>query len=450
MLDRAQLLKSGGASASNPREFLKRQMMLHGVSGPELAVELDVHSQTIYNVTSGKRPISSKLAIKLAAKFGEPIEFWLGERIAVPVTPVVPAPETVARAPAQPTPPAASEAAFQPGVLVDEDYRTLVNHKGSGLSIRPYFGHNVSPASYDLTIGIVVTKGFSKLDKYDWGLIVKYVCNADTLQEDEFEEAKELIKEYEKDITYEETFKLLPLAPVGIVLREELKFSGDFLARVGGTTKNAVRGLVVNHGLQVDPGYSGPILMTAFNIGLEPIELNTGENILSLEVVRLRRAPANPYHEDTNSKIARIVERLGTEIADLFDYEPIPHEHLHNAVLRLNPDESFVGGRTLEEARSLAVARVIEKLEDDGLANPFAFPFQRVLGQVTIALVDAEALIRRFPACSEEARSHARAAFDHRRERRTLKDILKKLDLKPHLAVPKLMSVTIEANDAAD
>jgi deoxycytidine triphosphate deaminase/DNA-binding XRE family transcriptional regulator len=457
MLKSARQPEAEDRRAVTPRDHLKRQMRLHGLSAPDLAREFKIHTQTIYSITSGKRQISSKLAVKLSEKFGEPVQFWLGEPIvsrsanARPGSPVLAA--VASNDPHVQTSPAdlglfEKRTVAPPVILVDHDIRTLTSRGGSGLLIRPFQTQNVSPASYDLTLGLIVTRGFAKLDKYDWGLIVRFESGDETLRDDERDEAEALIEEYEKDIDYTDVLTLGVREAVGIVLREDLNFSGEFLARVGGTTKNAIRGLMIEHGLQVDPGYSGPILVTAFNMGLNPIELAAGQKLLSLEIIRLGRAPEDPYHEDTNSKIARIVDRLSTEIADLFDYEPIPNEERYIAVLRQSADdESIVCDGSLEEVRTDVVQRVVEALAGGDSTDPFLLPFTRALGQVTIDEEDADALIRRFPGCTEDAVALAKAAFKNGRDRKTLRDIFKKLDLLPGPAVAKLMGIKVEESN---
>jgi deoxycytidine triphosphate deaminase/DNA-binding XRE family transcriptional regulator len=418
--------------AMSPREHLKLQMLRHGLSAPKLAEDLGVHSQTLYNVTSGTRQISSKLAKKLADRFGEPVEFWLGERL---------------------SPPGEEASACPPGALVDKDLRSLVNRPESGLGISPFIEGNVAPASYDLTIGLIVTRGFSMIDKYGWGLIVKFLYDDASLRDDERREAKDLVNTYDGDIGYikpGDPFTLPPNQAVGIVMREELRFSGDFLARVGATTSKAISGLMISHGLQVDPGYSGPILVSAFNMGLpgkndelEKIELRAGQRALSLEIIRLRHSPEDTYHESTN--IARIVERLGIEIAELFDYEEIPKEHRYKVALLADRDVSFIFDGELAEVRSQTVARIVENLARGEGFDALIQPFTKALGQVTIDEADALALVERFPACKKEAKALAAASFHGGRERRTLEETLKRLDLPPVTAVAKLMGVKVAA-----
>jgi deoxycytidine triphosphate deaminase/DNA-binding XRE family transcriptional regulator len=424
----------------DPREHLKLQMRRHGLNGTDLARELGVHPQTLYNVTSGTRQISSKLAVRLAARFGEPVEFWIGEPILAETLSLVP------DAPVQVGGPGDGSTThnFPPDVIVDTALRALTTRPGSGLMIRPFLDGNVSPASYDLTIGLVVTRGFGKLDKYGWGLIVKYERDRHLLSDEEREEARSLIDEYDEDIDYADVVTLEMGAAVGIVLREELRFGADFLARAGGITKNALRGLLIGHGLQVDPGYNGPILVTAFNIGLERIELTADQKILSLEIIRLRKSPEDPYHEDTNSKIARIVERISTEIGDLFDYEPIRSEKRYLAVLRSNPDEAIVCEGDLEEARGAVVTKVVENLARNKSVAPFFLPFTLAIGRVTIDVQDADALIRRFPTSKGDAAERAKAAFDQGHDRRTLKEVLTRLDQEPVQAIAKLLGIRVK------
>lgn len=76
----------------SPAQALKRAFLYKGWSTVKAAREIGVHSQTIYNTTGGIcRPISSKLALKLAGLFedGTPESqpyFWLVNPIILPVS----------------------------------------------------------------------------------------------------------------------------------------------------------------------------------------------------------------------------------------------------------------------------------------------------------------------------------------------------------------------------
>lgn len=422
-------------------EYLKRQMLREGLTASDLAAQLHVHSQTIYNLTTGKRDASPKLAVKLAKRFGNPVEFWLGARLtAEPNSSVVEfRPATAGRA--------IEHTGIEPGsrripanILVDAEIRSLVNQVGSGLAITPFNLENLSPASYDLSIGIIVSKGFSRLRKNDWDLLVRYVSNDETLTSNEFAEAEKIAETSE--IAYEKEWTLDLHQAVGVVLREKVNFSGNFLARVGGTTENTILGLSVGHGLQIDPGYSGPILITAFNIGLEPINLKASQKILSLEIVRLDVTPDQRYRDDITIKLDPIVVRLRDELAGMFEYEEVAAEERYNITIKLGSRQTHsVDGKIIDEARDQAVRHVVENLLRDHDHEAFLTPFKKALGQVTVGPVETEALTRRFLSCTVENKQNALDSLKTGTGRKPLGEILKDLGLDCIEAVAGLMNI---------
>ena len=75
--------KPGGVTTLTPAAFLKRKMALSGLNATALAKGLGVHVQTVYNVTTGNRPISPSLALKLSKRFVEPVDVWLSPEIEI-------------------------------------------------------------------------------------------------------------------------------------------------------------------------------------------------------------------------------------------------------------------------------------------------------------------------------------------------------------------------------
>jgi plasmid maintenance system antidote protein VapI/deoxycytidine triphosphate deaminase len=305
-----------GTAPKTPAEYLRQEMQVRELSVIKLANILEVHPQTLYNVTGKEpRPISSKLALKLSKHFGKPIEFWLSEKVP-PLLELAANPEPEPRK----TSTAAGAPLLDSGIMLDRDMHELLAAPGSGLSVTPFDPARIEAASFDLTMGLFISEGFEMLNTFEWGLVCKSKLDPQTLRSDQQEALKIALDDYSQDIEFTTTYELEPLKSVVIMSREELRFGSNFLADLGGTGRNAKRGLMTNIGLQVDPGYHGYIFVTALNMTGGTLKLEAGDTLASMAIKRLPRAPDQAYRQDIASAIARVAERVGEAVASIFAF----------------------------------------------------------------------------------------------------------------------------------
>jgi dCTP deaminase len=86
-----------------------------------------------------------------------------------------------------------------------------------------------------------------------------------------------------------------PYAPAVIFTMEELKLSKSYVGRFGLKSKLARRGVTASVGLQIDPGFHGPLSVTLFNHTPTPVTLNYGEDFLSMELEKLSVPASRGY-----------------------------------------------------------------------------------------------------------------------------------------------------------
>ena len=84
-------------------------------------------------------------------------------------------------------------------------------------------------------------------------------------------------------------------APAVIFTKEELRLSKSYVGRFGLKSKLARRGLTASVGLQVDPGFNGPLSVTLMNHTPTPAVLSYGEDFLTLEVEELAVPASRGY-----------------------------------------------------------------------------------------------------------------------------------------------------------
>jgi addiction module HigA family antidote len=65
------------ALAVHPGRFLKRELVVRGLSANRLAHHLGVSSGRIADVLSGRRSITADMAVRLGRYFGNRAQFWL-------------------------------------------------------------------------------------------------------------------------------------------------------------------------------------------------------------------------------------------------------------------------------------------------------------------------------------------------------------------------------------
>jgi len=133
------------------------------------------------------------------------------------------------------------------------------------IAITPYDPKMLQPASYDLTVGknaaTVPTNGDPRIDLEKTGVL--------------------FIPAY---------------APAVVWTREELRLSRSHVGRFGLKSRLARRGLTASVGVQIDPGFDGPLSVTLINMTPSPLSLSYEDDFLTLELEQLS-VPASRGYE---------------------------------------------------------------------------------------------------------------------------------------------------------
>lgn len=82
---------------------------------------------------------------------------------------------------------------------------------------------------------------------------------------------------------------------VSILTLERLTLPPNICGRLGLRSFYARKGLVSFHGTQVDPGFSGYLVVPLVNMGPQPITLEYGKTFSTLELSYLETASSKPY-----------------------------------------------------------------------------------------------------------------------------------------------------------
>ena len=236
-----------------PGDYLRAEIERLGIVQGAVAEATNVSRQTINNIINGRQPISRAMAAKLGRFTGRSSDFWLRSHFH-------------------------DAGANRPLHLADgseigrtAEQRTdvrpssiLVNHqiiravRDGVIVIQPFDREHVQPASVDLTLDdFIITAAGRTID-----------------------------------ISGGQGFVLQGGETVNVRTRELLEFPVDYVGRVGAMTRMAKFGIIMSHGFQVDPGFSGHLQFCLFNAGGHPFELRSGEPIVSLEIMPLASAPS--------------------------------------------------------------------------------------------------------------------------------------------------------------
>ena len=135
------------------------------------------------------------------------------------------------------------------------------------IAITPFDPKMLQPASYDLRVGknvaTVPTNGDPRIDLERVGIM--------------------LIPAY---------------APAVVWTHEELRLSTSYVGHFGLKSKLARRGLAASVGIQVDPGFEGPLSVTLHNLTPMPLTLNYKDDFLTLELEKLSVPASHGYVGD--------------------------------------------------------------------------------------------------------------------------------------------------------
>jgi deoxycytidine triphosphate deaminase len=334
-----------------PVEILKREMELRGWQVARMAQELDVKPQTLYNLTGQySRKISSRLASRLSTVLGETMEFWLSDFVPedAPLTKYAAGP---ARARFVDEPEVAlALASRQTGVLNDEALEFLLGRADGPIEVVPFDPAMIRSASIDLKIGFFIKKGFTKLTREDWLNIGTYWIEPDRLESDEQDNVRDLLAEYKDDIEYSDLCELEPGKSVLAIGAEFIRLNADYLARIGHKTQNALEGIHVLHGFQIDPGYEGPLIVRIINLLDDSITLSAGRPMLSLEIARLPQRATKPYSANVPDALKGLSKAFLGAVTDGFTYKRGADGKRTGGRLRATEEyQAAKNGRTIED-----------------------------------------------------------------------------------------------------
>lgn len=414
-------------------EYLRRRMAMRGITASDLADEIDVHSQTLYSITAGKRSISANVALKLSKYFGDDPDVWLSdpitiERDAASLPPTRKRPAKAKGSPAEvhELPLFSGLSGHPTGILVDREIEAAIRGDFS-INITPYNRDQIEPASLDLTIGLIISSGFKKLELREWHIVLKDEYG-DPLDEREKAQLAN-IRRKAKETAYGRTAELEKLDSVHILARETVEFGNLFIADVGAVAHNAMCGLQVNHGFQIDPGYSGPMCVTAIQITDEPSPnlLKQGQKLVSLAIRKLHRAPDKSYQEDVDRKILWIGRAVDAQLKALFSFKQLGDGSYKATGTKF---VSTLVDHGEDEVQHKAVSWLLEQLQQcvgKGGEPQILAAVRDALDSVTIGLDDVDALARALKITSRTKLSEAKEFFQNATDRQTLVDTLDRM-----------------------
>ena len=147
------------------------------------------------------------------------------------------------------------------------------------IRITPFDEKMLQPASYDLKVGkkaaTVPKNGEPRLDLEEEGVLL-----------------------------------IAPYAPAGVFTKEELQLSTSYVGHFGLNSTFARRGLMASIGMQIDPGFEGPLSVTLINMTPNPISLNYGETFVTLEFERLSVPASKGYNGKYQRRKTFLAEEL--------------------------------------------------------------------------------------------------------------------------------------------
>jgi dCTP deaminase len=229
-----------------PGAHLRGEIQRLGLDQGVIASETEVSRQTINNIVNDRQPISRSMAAKLARVTGQSSDYWL--RSSYPDAAAASGEGYFAE------PQEGGRPAFN-SVLVNHQIVAAV--RDGIIGIDPFTPANVQRASIDLTLDdFIITAAGRRVD-----------------------------------ISEGQSFPLQSGETVNVKTREWVEFPLDYIGRVGAMTQVAKYGIIMSHGLQVDPGYKGYLQFCLFNAGGSTFMLRSKAPVLSLEIMPLSALP---------------------------------------------------------------------------------------------------------------------------------------------------------------
>jgi dCTP deaminase len=97
------------------------------------------------------------------------------------------------------------------------------------------------------------------------------------------------------DLEAERVLLVPGYAPAQVFTLEEIKLPLNMVGHFGMMSSLARRGLYASVGIQVDPGFEGPLSVSLMNLTPNPVALNYGDPFVTLEIERLAVPASEPY-----------------------------------------------------------------------------------------------------------------------------------------------------------
>src|ERR1051326_284891 len=154
-------------------------------------------------------------------------------------------------------------------VLLSDQIHFLAEEVGL---IDPFEPKCLRPASYDVRVG----------DSY----------YEDDVRKDLNDEANEI--------------EIPPNGLVYVKTKERFNVPYYLVARYSLRVHQVYRGLLIDNGLHIDPGYSGYIWIPVHNFTMEPRVLSRGHEFISVEFNRTTRLPAKAYRVGSQEELVRL------------------------------------------------------------------------------------------------------------------------------------------------
>ena len=207
------------------------------------------------------------------------------------------------------------------GVLSGRQIKQFVDERR--LFIDPFNPEQTQPASYDLRVGAKILA--SPTGPQQLGRVA-------ILTQDK------------------PRFDIQPGQMVGVISLEKIRLSLDLCGRFGIRSSFARMGIDAFGGLQLDPGFSGRLIMNLLNVGPEPVAIKLNDVLFTVEFDRLDEAAELPYEGPYQ------------------DQDDFPEDQYNYIISARTTSLAEIPALRMEIAR---LTNVIEELEE-GLPDPDA------------------------------------------------------------------------------
>jgi deoxycytidine triphosphate deaminase len=157
-------------------------------------------------------------------------------------------------------------------ILVDSEIKEAM--KVGDIEITNFSPDNLEPASYDMRLG-------------DKAIVSKAIS---------LEEFKKSIKETEELDVKAKGHLIVPAgAFVLFTTLEKIRLSRRYAGHIGMRSYYSRKGLSILSGLQIDPGFSGVLVLGAVNLSPRSIEIPYAEPICTIEIHKLNVEASSAY-----------------------------------------------------------------------------------------------------------------------------------------------------------